>query len=64
MIFTDKIQNSRISLNCANNFSSRKLEDVLTILVRVKLGYPPNFNFLGKPLLGKKYVEGRKKEKE
>ena len=29
-----------------------------------KLGYPPNFNFLGKPLLGEKYVEGKKKEKE
>ena len=35
------------------------------LLVRVKLGYPPNFNFLGKPLLGEKYVHGRrKKEKE
>ena len=34
------------------------------LLVRVKLGYPPNFNFLGKPVLGEKYVEGRKKEKE
>ena len=33
------------------------------LLVRVKLGYSPNFNFLGKPLLGEKYVEG-KKEKE
>ena len=22
---------------------------------------PPNFNFLGKPLLGEKYVEGRRK---
>ena len=33
------------------------------LLVRVKLGYPPNFNFLGKPLLGEKYVEGRKKER-
>ena len=32
--------------------------------VRVKLGYPPNFNFLGKPLLGEKYVEGKKKEDE
>ena len=34
------------------------------LLVRVKLGYPPNFNFLGKPLLGKKYVEGKKKKEE
>ena len=33
------------------------------ILVRVKLGYPPNFNFLGKPLLVEKYVE-RKRKKE
>ena len=33
------------------------------LLVRVKLGYPPNFNFLGKHLLGEKYEEG-KKEKE
>ena len=32
------------------------------LLVRVKLGYPPNFNFLGKPLLVEKYVEGRKKK--
>ena len=32
------------------------------LLVRVKLGYPPNFNFLGKPLLGEKYVHGKKKE--
>ena len=32
------------------------------LLVRVKLGHPPNFNFLGKPLLGEKYVEGKKKE--
>ena len=32
------------------------------LLVRLKLGYPPNFNFLGKPLLGEKYVEGKKKE--
>ena len=30
----------------------------------VKLGYPPNFNFLGKPLLGEKYVEGKKKKEE
>ena len=30
-------------------------------LVRIKLGYPPNFKFLGKPLLGEKYVEGKKK---
>ena len=28
------------------------------------LGYPPNFNFLGKPLLGEKYVHGRKKEEK
>ena len=34
------------------------------LLVRVKLGYPPYFNFLGKPLLGEKNVEGRKKKKE
>ena len=34
------------------------------LLVRVKLGYPPNFNFLGKPLLGEKYVEGRRKKKK
>ena len=34
------------------------------LLVRVKLGHPPNFNFLGKPLLGEKYVEGKKKEEE
>ena len=33
------------------------------LLVRFKLGYPPNFNFLGKPLLGEKYVEGKKKER-
>ena len=32
------------------------------LLVWVKLGYPLNFNFLGKPLLGEKYVEGRKKK--
>ena len=25
---------------------------------------PPNFNFLGKPLLGEKYVEGRRRKKE
>ena len=30
--------------------------------VNVKLGYPPNFYFLGKPLLGEKYVEGRRKQ--
>ena len=24
------------------------------LLVRVKLGYPPNFNFIGKPVLGEK----------
>ena len=30
------------------------------LIVRVKLGHPPNFNFLGKPLLGEKYVEGRR----
>ena len=29
--------------------------------ISVKLSYPPNFNFLGKPLLGKK--RKRKKEK-
>ena len=34
------------------------------LLVRVKLGYPPNFNFLGKPLLIEKYVEGRKRKKK
>ena len=34
------------------------------LLVRVKLGYPPNFNFLGKPLLGEKYVHGKKKERK
>ena len=34
------------------------------LLVRVKLGYPPNFNFLGKPLLGEKYVEGRRKRRK
>ena len=34
------------------------------LLVRVKLGYPPNFNFLGKPLLVEKYVEGRNKERK
>ena len=33
------------------------------LLVRVKLGYPPNFNFLGKPLLGEKHVEGKKEER-
>ena len=33
------------------------------LLVRDKLGYPPNFNFLGKPLMGEKYVEGKKKKK-
>ena len=32
------------------------------LLVRVKLGHPQNFNFLGKPLLGEKYVHGKKKE--
>ena len=32
------------------------------LLVRVKLGYPPNLNFLGKPLLGEKYMEGKKKK--
>ena len=35
----------------------------MNLLVRVKLGYPPNFNFLGKPLLGEKYVEEKKKKK-
>ena len=34
------------------------------LLVRVKLGYPPNFNFLGKPLLVEKYVEGRKRRRK
>ena len=34
------------------------------LLVRVKLGPPPIVNFLGKPLLGEKYVEGKKKKKE
>ena len=34
------------------------------LLVRVKLGYPLNFNFLGKTLLEEKYVEGKKKKKE
>ena len=34
------------------------------LLVRVKLGHPLNFNFLGKPLLGEKYVEGRKRKKK
>ena len=33
-------------------------------LVRVNLGYTPNFNFLGKPLLEEKYVEGRRKKKK
>ena len=32
------------------------------LLVWVKFGYLPNFNFLGKPLLGEKYVEGKKKK--
>ena len=34
------------------------------ISVRVKLGYPPNFNFIGKPLLEEKYVEGRRKRRK
>ena len=34
------------------------------LLVKVKLGYPPNFNFLGKPLSGEKYVEAKKKKKQ
>ena len=34
------------------------------LLVRVKLGHPPNFNFLGKPLLGEKYVEERKRRRK
>ena len=34
------------------------------LIVRVKLDYPPNINFLGKPLLGERYVEGRKKKKK
>ena len=33
------------------------------LLVRVKLGYPPNFNFQGKPHLGEKYVHGKKEER-
>ena len=36
----------------------------MNLLVRVKLGYPPNFNFLGKPLLGEIHVEGRIKKKK
>ena len=37
----------------------------LGIIILLKLGggpslHPPNFNFLGKPLLGEKYVEGKK----
>ena len=36
----------------------------INLLVRDKLGYPPNFNFLGKPLLGEKYVHGKKKKKK
>ena len=31
-------------------------------LVMVKLGNPQNFDFLGKPLLGEKYVEGKRKK--
>ena len=34
------------------------------LLVRVKLGHPLNFNFLGKPLLVEKYVHGRKRRKK
>ena len=34
------------------------------LLIRVKLGYPPNSNFLGKPLQGEKYVEKRKRKKK
>ena len=26
--------------------------------------YPPNFSFLGKPLLGEKYVDGKKERKK
>ena len=33
------------------------------LLVRVNLGFPPNFNFLCKPFLGEKYVAGKKKER-
>ena len=33
------------------------------LLVRVKLGHHPNFNFLGKHLLGEKNVHGKKKKK-
>ena len=36
----------------------------MNLLVGVNLGYPPNFNFLGKPFLVEKYVEGRKKERK
>ena len=34
------------------------------LLVRVKLGYPPNFNILGKLLRGEKFVLGRRKKKK
>ena len=33
------------------------------LLVRVKLGYPPNFNFLGQLEVPLKYVHGRKRRK-
>ena len=36
----------------------------MNLLVRVKLGYPSNFNFLGKPLLVEKYLEGKRKRKK
>ena len=39
-------------------------EIIFVFLVRVKLGYPPNFNFLDKPLLGEKYVEGKKERRK
>ena len=48
--------------NCLTNFNFNQFCE--NLLVRVKLGHPPNFNFLGKPLLGEKYVEGRKRKKE
>ena len=36
----------------------------LTPFFFTQIFLPPNFNFLGKPLLGEKYVERRKKKKE
>ena len=44
-------------------FSFWFLSKSANLLVRVKLGYPPNFNFLGKPLLGEKYVHGKRRKK-